>query len=140
MRELAPSSTMAEQLEKFLPVHLIRTRHCLYRRGLTLDAELLDGGLGVWRGVTGEHRPRVTGPTGYASSAICIRSIGLENRSTGRPSSTAIRENRRRCGLPSTTSLADGRVAEDSRLRHLFQLMFSWRDSQPRSRPSVSCR
>jgi len=109
----------------------------LYHRGLTLNAELLDGGLGVWRGCTGEHSPRVTGPTGYASSAICIRSIGLENRSTGRPSSTAIRENRRSCGLPSTTFLAAGRVAEDSRLRHLFQLMFSWRDSQPRSRPSV---
>src|SRR6218665_3956067 len=51
----------------------------LYHRGLTLNAELLDGGLGVWRGCTGEHSPRVTGPTGYASSAICIRSIGLEN-------------------------------------------------------------
>src|SRR6218665_3312435 len=59
----------------------------LYHRGLTLNAELLDGGLGVWRGCTGEHSPRATGPTGYASSAICIRSIGLENRSTGRPSS-----------------------------------------------------
>src|SRR6218665_3700040 len=82
----------------------IRSEHAIvpYHRGLTLNAELLDGRLGVWKGFTGEPSPRVTGPTGYSSSAICIRSIGLENRSTGRPLSTAIRENRRSCGLPST--------------------------------------
>src|SRR6218665_3835715 len=143
MREPAPSSSsymrprwLSSSRNSF---QSIRSGHAivLYHRGLTMNAELLDGGLGVWRGCTGEHSPRVTGPTGYASSAICIRSIGLENRSTGRPSSTAIPENRRSCGLPSTTFLAAGRVAEDSRLRHLFQLMFSWRNSQPRSRPSV---
>src|SRR6218665_2273100 len=85
MREPAPSSSSYMKprwLSSWrISLQSIRSGHAivLYHRGLTLNAELLDGGLGVWRGCTGEHSPRVTGPTGYASSAICIRSIGLEN-------------------------------------------------------------
>src|SRR6218665_2414230 len=78
MREPAPSSSSymrprwpSSSRSSF---QSIRSGHSivLYHRGFTLNAELLDAGLGVWRGCTGEHSPRVTGPTGYASSAIAF--------------------------------------------------------------------
>src|SRR6218665_3906431 len=120
----------------FLPVHSIRTRHCPLSpwfdaecRALRRRARCLER---IYR--------RTQSSSDRADWIRFVRNVHSFYRSREQEYWEAVidRHSREPKKLwTSTTFLAAGRVAEDSRLRHLFQLMFSWRDSQPRSRPSM---
>src|SRR6218665_330982 len=129
----------------FLPVHSIRTRHCPLSpwfdaecRALRRRARCLER---IYRR-TQSSSDRADWIRFVRNMHSFYRTRGQEyweaviNRHSREPKKLWTKKKRTEEAV-STTSLAAGRVAEDSRLRHLFQLMFSWRDSQPRSRPSV---